>query len=260
MSTDLYKAEAQRLANHLADVHGVKLHHSSALNAVAALHGARNWNSLIAQAKPGLIQRAVAALCPSTSPAAPEGVLLGRGQHALVVGPAKAGGKPALDTLLTRQLERGGGLLVLDTEDSSLLRRTLFSAVAAAGRADFTAGPLHGGLLDLPHILCKQECVYLSASSSEEGLSAARAVVQDLKAAIVAARSEERAHANENFMVVMPATPTLVEALGAAFFAQARAFGVSVVLHTPSLVELEAGGHADMVLGNTELQVGTTPA
>lgn len=254
MSIDTYKAEAQRLATHLADVHGVKLHRSSALNAVAALHGARNWNSLIgSQAKPGLFQRAVASLCPSTPSPTHEAAHLGPGQHALVVGPEKVGDLPALDALLVQQLQRGGGLLVLDTEDSSPLRRTLFSAVAAAGRTDVTVKPLHRELLDVHRILCSQECVYLAASPSEEGLVVAQALLQDLKAATVAVRSEGRSSVGADCMVVLPATPPMIEALGAAFFAQARAFGVTLLLHTSSLVELEATGHAELVRANTVL-------
>jgi len=50
MSKDLYKAQAARLADHLTTKHGVKLKSASILEAVATLHGARDWNTLTAGA------------------------------------------------------------------------------------------------------------------------------------------------------------------------------------------------------------------
>jgi hypothetical protein len=75
MSVDLFKAEAKRLADHLAETHGIKLKHTSVLSAIAALHGARDWNTLIGQHKPGLFKRAVASLAGTTAP-----------EHSVVVG------------------------------------------------------------------------------------------------------------------------------------------------------------------------------
>lgn len=68
MSVDLYKAEAKRLADHLATSHGIKLKHTSVLAAIASLHGARDWNTLIARQKPGLFERAAAALSSTGTP------------------------------------------------------------------------------------------------------------------------------------------------------------------------------------------------
>ena len=48
MSAETFKAQAERLAAHLANKHGIKLKSSSMLEAVAALHGARDWNTLVA--------------------------------------------------------------------------------------------------------------------------------------------------------------------------------------------------------------------
>lgn len=48
MDTAMFKAQAVRLAQHLAAKHGVTLKHAAALEAVAALHGARDWNTLAA--------------------------------------------------------------------------------------------------------------------------------------------------------------------------------------------------------------------
>lgn len=48
MSVEQYKAQAKRLANRLESVHGVKLKHSSILDAIADLHGAQSWHHLVA--------------------------------------------------------------------------------------------------------------------------------------------------------------------------------------------------------------------
>ncbi len=43
-----FKTQANRLADHLSRVHGIKLRHSSILETVAVMHGARDWNTLLA--------------------------------------------------------------------------------------------------------------------------------------------------------------------------------------------------------------------
>jgi hypothetical protein len=48
MTVTLYKQQASRLTQHFADVHKLRLKHASSLEAVAALHGAKDWNTLLA--------------------------------------------------------------------------------------------------------------------------------------------------------------------------------------------------------------------
>ena len=48
MSASTYKAQAERLAAHLVAKHGIKLKSASMLEAIAAAHGARDWNTLAA--------------------------------------------------------------------------------------------------------------------------------------------------------------------------------------------------------------------
>lgn len=48
MTNAVYKAQAKRLAEHLARVHGVKLKQASMLEAIASLHGRADWNTLLA--------------------------------------------------------------------------------------------------------------------------------------------------------------------------------------------------------------------
>jgi hypothetical protein len=64
MSVDLYKAEADRLFEHLSRKHGIKLKKSSILESVAILHGQPDWNTLVALTK----DHPSAAAAPSTKP------------------------------------------------------------------------------------------------------------------------------------------------------------------------------------------------
>jgi len=54
MSVSDYKIQAERLAKHLATKHGITLKHSSILEALAATHGCKDWNTLSGLA-PGLV-------------------------------------------------------------------------------------------------------------------------------------------------------------------------------------------------------------
>jgi len=48
MTDTPFKAQAQRLADYLLRVHGVKLKHASMLEAIAQVHGRADWNTLLA--------------------------------------------------------------------------------------------------------------------------------------------------------------------------------------------------------------------
>lgn len=50
MSVVDLKAQANRLGKHLAETHGVKIKHTSLQEAVAAVHGERDWNTLLSAA------------------------------------------------------------------------------------------------------------------------------------------------------------------------------------------------------------------
>jgi hypothetical protein len=51
--SSLHKARARRLAAFLAEKYQVKLPHMQALEAVAAMEGVRNWQTLVAQSGDG---------------------------------------------------------------------------------------------------------------------------------------------------------------------------------------------------------------
>jgi ABC-type uncharacterized transport system ATPase subunit len=189
MSIDLFKAEAKRLADHLAETHGIKLKHTSVLSAIAALHGARDWNTLIARQKPGIVQRVAAAF---NGPTQRPGVValdemlydlsakglrygLSRGsgatvdiddaalcRHTLVVGPNGQGVTVLLEHLLTQQIMRCGGALVLDPQSDLHLATLVAQAAAKVGREaeHFTV---------LPHDLAKQARIPVDAYDTLAG-------------------------------------------------------------------------------------------
>lgn len=62
MSSDIYKAQAKRLGQHLLRAHHLKLPYAALLEAIAATHGARNWNVLAATSPANLAEVAPAPL------------------------------------------------------------------------------------------------------------------------------------------------------------------------------------------------------
>jgi hypothetical protein len=54
MTAPLYKQQAARLAEHFSSVHKMRLKHASSLEAVAALHGMKDWNTLVANPVPSI--------------------------------------------------------------------------------------------------------------------------------------------------------------------------------------------------------------
>lgn len=162
--TDRYKAQAKRLAAHLADKLGVKLKHASVLEAVAALHGARDWNTLVgaAEASASTLVSRVLRTQPGPSETfdfeevlyrrTDKGFCLGLTQkknatvdlsdeqlnsHLLICGNTGGGGREMLDQLMAQQALRGGGLLLLDPTGSSRTLNMLQRAMKAAERDDF---------------------------------------------------------------------------------------------------------------------------
>lgn len=74
MSLTLYKGQAKRLASYLSASHDVTLGHGHALEAVAAMHGYHDWNTLVAAEKSGATPiagtPAVPCVIPDGAPAA----------------------------------------------------------------------------------------------------------------------------------------------------------------------------------------------
>ncbi len=168
MSADHYKAEAKRLAAHLVDTHGIKLKHASVLEAIAALHGARDWNTLLASGQPGLVRRVATALlpkgktsfqpvrryedflycepCPTTflgtdfdCTRAVELTNQNLRNHILVLGQQGQGASQLMVSLALQQIARSGGLLFIDPLGAPDTQAALAQAMAQAQRTDFQA-------------------------------------------------------------------------------------------------------------------------
>lgn len=137
----IYKQQAARLAEHLSAVHKFRLKHASALEAVASLHGAKDWNTLCvqtpAQAAPlPSPEEARATLFPkrSFSDAALCDALLCQSVWAHD-GPDEE--QLALaDHLVMRQIARGGGFIYIDVR-ANHRQAHLGWAMHQAGRSDF---------------------------------------------------------------------------------------------------------------------------
>lgn len=67
-----HKIQADRLGEHLAHKHGVKLKHASLLEAIAVIHGARDWNTLSARMDPSSVHPTEKAGDAAAGGAAPQ--------------------------------------------------------------------------------------------------------------------------------------------------------------------------------------------
>lgn len=147
-----YKAQAERLAAHFSSVHKFRLKHAASLEAIAAVHGARDWNTLCARPH----EPALAATEDGGSvsgPDAAKGALSrlypthsfsdARFCDDLLRLSVHLSGKPSgerdavIDHLLHRQVKSGGGFLYIHAEDDKGRRLGwLSAAMRNCGRDD----------------------------------------------------------------------------------------------------------------------------
>lgn len=146
MTVDAYKRQASRLVDHLSSVHKVRLKNASALEAIAAVHNCRDWNTLCAQdsdstrdssEKNSSTQQPV----PFASPADASSYLFTRhsfadprfcdallSQTLCIAEGFKEEKRAIVDHLVQRQIARGGGFIYLSNSDLNQyqsLRRAL---------------------------------------------------------------------------------------------------------------------------------------
>jgi hypothetical protein len=121
MSIDFLKAQANRLAHHLADKHGIKLKHAAVLEAIAAVHGVRDWNTLRAAAAPGYQ--------PGPLALEPEHI---RVPHTLIIGSQDVGAAVLLEQMAVQHIGEGGGLLYFSPYADPKLDDVLRHAAAEA--------------------------------------------------------------------------------------------------------------------------------
>jgi len=144
-----YKAQAERLAAHFSSVHKFRLKHGASLEAVAAVHGARDWNTLSARpheavgadvapaSGPGAAKAAFSRLYPTHS-FSDTGFcddLLRLSVH--LSGEPSGEREAMIDHLLHRQVTSGAGFLYMYAEDDNGRRLgRMSSAMTNSGRED----------------------------------------------------------------------------------------------------------------------------
>lgn len=146
MTEVLFKQQAARLADHLATKHKLSLKHASTLEAIAAVHGARDWNTLRAMNVPGTAEtvvkpRSLAKASEALDYLFPPSLGMEPGLcEALLALTVTLNGGPAaerkalLDHLLVHQCQRGG-FAYLDL-DGTQSRDHVAWGLARVGRAD----------------------------------------------------------------------------------------------------------------------------
>jgi hypothetical protein len=172
MSAITYKAQAERLVSHLSAVHKIRLKHASALEAIAAVHAARDWNTLSARqeapdvatvrAAAGGARAAAAALAglfPSHSFSSPS-FCDAMVRQTVLIGYGLAEQRSAIVRhLLRHQVNTGGGFLFVDARDDAASPEWLTQAMSHAGRQScfHAVMPDGGGLLEDVDLLAQGE-------------------------------------------------------------------------------------------------------
>lgn len=283
--TDL-KTHAKRLGVHLATHHGVRLKHSALLEAVAAIHGARDWNTLAAQSKPGLLQNMVAALSPSpklnvwwTPQEMMEALdeksyILGLNEkgdgyvrlshsdvctHSLLSGRVGSGCGALIESLLAQQVAKGGGLLFFEDYSNMQITEALKGTAAALGRLSDVQIVSIGDAVDLRQVRAERRilCVQLQAypdMARTQGL----AILEQLWDSLLP-NPETQQSPDERlpFLVAVPHVQRLLTERWSTAMAQARAGGVALLLHSQDWrsFSVEGGDLALAVVANTRLKV-----
>lgn len=150
MTVDAYKRQATRLADHLSSVHKVRLKNASALEAIAAVHNCRDWNTLCAEGSAAQEvkcgEQAARQPAPFASAAEASSYLFTRhsfseprfcdallSQTLCIAEGYKEEKRAIVDHLVQRQIARGGGFIYLSNSDISQYHR-LRLALKDAGR------------------------------------------------------------------------------------------------------------------------------
>lgn len=281
MNTALYKAQAKRLAKHLADKHGVRLKHASVLEAISALHGAKDWNTLTSKqssfwrallpSKPeplGLVQSLsdlqfetpLDVMRLGVDKAKTHEVALSYSKlrkHLLLSGPTGSGAHSALEMLAAQHVLKGGGLVWLCESPLSMgcNQKLLLKAAEQVGRAgprELANVPLH----ELPdHQALKEGIFCLSsrrdASPSDEPATSGQALLKHLVTTFL---TQDTDTASAIPLLVVVQNVQLYGSLQwAAVMAQARALGLVLVIHAENLSDLQGVGNAfeQTIIANT---------
>ncbi|MNR71445.1 hypothetical protein D3C71_20710 [compost metagenome] len=127
MSVADLKAQANRLGAHLTNVHGVHIKHTSLLEAIAATHGARDWNTLLASYRAAPLNATPPAACPLKGAERPT-------QPLLIDGDLQdCFSMQAL--LVSQQISAGGSVLLLDDSGTTTAGEHMLRTATRGGRA-----------------------------------------------------------------------------------------------------------------------------
>lgn len=287
MDASIFKAQAHRLANHLAQKHGVRLKRASVLEAIAALHGAKDWNTLTA--KKDSFWRAILPSKPAPVSLTPtladlqlethtDALRMGLNEsqtqeitvpyswlrrHLLLLGPTGVGAHSALELLTVQHVMNGGGLVWLSEApwsngwNQQLLQRAA-EQVGRAGPEDLTKVPVGA----LPSAQWLREGLFYR--SATEGDNPPDAFASAILGALLQQHENSEGPLSKALptMVVVQDIRIFEDARWAAAFAQARAFGVLFVIHIGELAALRGLGVEveQTLLANTGTKLVFRPA
>jgi hypothetical protein len=246
MSTDVFKAQASRLAHHLSDKHGIKLKHGSVLEAIASVHGVRDWNTLRASAS--IASPAVAShYVPTHSPIPPAPVHI---PHALVIGAQDVGAAVLLEQMAVQHVGEGGGLLYFSPQPDPNLDQVLQHAADEAEHKpqflSLTPPEPEGVEACLPRLEALAQSGYVMHVSPVPGATAAAThagtclMLRQLNAVLTGLTPGMHAQSTMPLMVVLPAERFDLSWL--SLLRQGQALGVTFVLQADSPSDLDRIG------------------
>lgn len=244
MTIEFFKAQASRLADHLADKHGIKLKRASVLEAIASVHGVRDWNTLRAS-----------AACLSAPPDRYTEVQAGLADvppHVLVIGSQDVGAAVLLEQMAVQHIEDGGGLLYFSPHPDPKLDEVLRHAAADAVHKPhvLSVGPLLPEGVDtcLPRLeaLAQSGFIMHVAPAPGESVASAHAgsclLLRQLNAVLTGLTQGPRVQSTTPLMVVVPAAR--FDLCWLSLLRQGRQLGITFVLQADSLADLDRIGLA----------------
>jgi hypothetical protein len=216
MSVAEIKAMGERLANHLASKHGVKLKHTAILETIAVQFGFKDWNTFRATLNEEPASSTTSQAGNVVSKASGSRYLLGYNaderyeltheelrRNLLICGAPGSGISTVTQTLWSQHVAAGGGLIYLNTGRDNSAEEGLRKAFIKAGRPeefhvlDFTGRGASASFNPLTDERASAEEVARIALARHRGLSSDadfwnEASQQFIKAMVVALRAARR--------------------------------------------------------------------
>ena len=179
MTAEIYKKQAARLSEHLSSVHKVRLKHASSLEAIAALHDCRDWNTLCAKREDASSAEQSSNALAGRNYTSEEASALLFARHSfsdpnfcdavltqsITLTEGYPGEKQAfVDHLIYRQIQRGGGFLYMGSGNRKQLDRLAWGMSEEGRSAQFrTITPAYPEFSDRFNPLCLRDADSLAA-------------------------------------------------------------------------------------------------